>query len=616
MKQEPEREKHNDEMPELRPANLAGKTDDKADWTRPPIRRVDEVAGDSFREALNPQKVPLEQDTPPAAPPVAQEASVRPFLPAEEAEKPTDAKDEAPADWPSDEPPEPKKPWKKGLKAALAIVVVLVVVVAIYAISKLNLIHFVTNGPETNPNVSTQEQGVINLDPEETLPSGATDLDPHLLEELNQQLNVDGSNGLMYDKDIMNILLIGVDSREDDHQSLSDSMILLSIDNKSKTIHLNSFMRDMYVRIPGYGYGKLNASNAIGGPELLMETIRENFLISVDHYALVNFRNMARIIDAIGGVYVDISEAERYEINLMVNEFEWEEGEPYESAPLTRTGYQLLNGAQATSYARIRRIGNSDYERTERQRRVLQAIVTQTRQANLLQINALLDALLPEIMTNYTRAEVLSLATYAPAMLSYKMNNSRIPADGTFEETYIEGMAVLVPNMEENIDYLSELVYGFTYSEAEIDDPRLTQPVTPPIDPPVVAPVTNQPTARPTPRPATPTPRPVTTTAQATPTPVPTTDQPTTTRPASDQPTTPTPVPATPTPVPTTARPTPTPVPATPTPTPEPPTPTPTPEPTHAPTPTPVPATPTPVPATPTPVPPAPTDPPAPSDGD
>ncbi len=484
---------------------------------------------------------------------------------------------------------EPRKRIKrKGLVITLVVVIALVSFVAFYIASKLNLIQYVTNS-SPNQVVSTQEQGVIVLDPDQSLPSGVTDLDPKTLESLNQQLNVDNSNGLMYDKDVINVLLIGVDSREDDHQSLSDSMILLSIDNKNKTIQLNSLMRDMYVRIPGYGYSKLNAANAIGGPDLLLETIRENFLISVDHYALVNFRNMARIIDAVGGIYLDISEAERYEVNLMVNEFQWETGKPYESTPLTKVGYQQLNGAQATSFARIRRIGNNDYERTERQRRVLQAIISKTKNANLFQLNALLDALLPEVMTNYSRSDILSLATFAPAMLNYEVKNSRIPADGTFEETYIEGMAVLVPDLQRNIDYLSELIYGFVYSEVDSGDPRLTLASSEEAQPPYVPPANQTDAWVPTPIPATPTPVPARPTpVPATPTPVPATPTPV--------PATPTPVPATPTPVPAT----PTPVPATPTPVPATPTPVPA-------TPTPIPATPTPVPATPTPVPATPT---------
>ena len=106
---------------------------------------------------------------------------------------------------------------------------------------------------------------------------------------------------------VTNVLLIGNDSRDAGEDGRSDAMILLSISNETKTIHLTSLLRDMYVDIPGHDGNRLNAAYAYGGSKLLMETIEENFDIEVNRYMLVNFQAFANLVDAVGGVELDVT---------------------------------------------------------------------------------------------------------------------------------------------------------------------------------------------------------------------------------------------------------------------------------------------------------------------
>lgn len=418
------------------------------DLARPAIERVG--AGDAASRATSNQAKTVRETS-------AESIVDKHDKPASTEPKPAAFRQIWPEEWlaePATETPAAAAGGKRGRKAMLITLIVVFAMVLVgggYIYSKLNLIRYMRNDDYTQQSLPVDEDGVINIDPEETMPPEATELDPESLSKLNQQLD-NSNNGLLYDENILNILLIGVDSREQDNFSRSDSMILLSIDSKNEKIYMNSLMRDLYVRIPGFGYGKLNAANAIGGPPLLMQTLRENFAVSVEHFALVNLHNMFAIIDAIDGVMVDVSQAELSEVNYHLRFFNWETGvENLEDGYLTEPGYQRLNGKQAATYARIRSVGNADYDRTERQREVLSAIVDQVKKAKFSQLNEVMDVVLPEIMTNFTRRDILTLLASAPAMLDYEITTGRVPIDYSFEETYIGGMAVLAPNLKDNI---------------------------------------------------------------------------------------------------------------------------------------------------------------------
>ena len=159
---------------------------------------------------------------------------------------------------------------------------------------------------------------------------------------------VSTSHSLLSSSSVKNILLIGTDSRGED-RGRSDSMILLSINSKTDKITMCSLMRDMYVQIPGYGSNKLNAAYSYGGPELLMDTIEENLYIEIDDYVTVNFVSFANIVDAVGGVEIEVSDNEADAMNVLLQSPEGVSffGEPSEDDLLDGGGTYNLSGKQA-----------------------------------------------------------------------------------------------------------------------------------------------------------------------------------------------------------------------------------------------------------------------------
>lgn len=258
---------------------------------------------------------------------------------------------------------------------------------------------------------------------------------------------------------VRNILLIGADSRGDD-RGRSDSMILLSINSKTNKITMCSLMRDMYVQIPGYGGNKLNAAYSYGGPELLMDTIEENLYINIDDYVTVNFMSFANIVDSVGGVEIEISDSEADAMNTLLQSPEGISffGEPSEDDLLYGGGTYNLSGKQALCYSRLRYVGNADFERTERQRKVLSAIIKKA--VNPLNIGSVAKEALPSMDTNMGKLNMYLLSLRAPFLIGYDIEQMRIPADDTYWGSDIDGMSVLEVDFNSNIDMIEDKLYG------------------------------------------------------------------------------------------------------------------------------------------------------------
>ncbi len=267
------------------------------------------------------------------------------------------------------------------------------------------------------------------------------------------------SHSLYDSSNVRNILLIGNDSRGDD-LGRSDSMILLSINSSTNKINLVSLMRDMYVNIPEHGQDKLNAAYSYGGPELLMDTIEENFYIEIDDYISINFTSFAGIVDAIGGVEIEINEDEATAINVLLDSNEGISlfGTPDESDYLYGAGKYKLNGKQALCYARLRKVGNADFERTERQRKVLTEMFKNMGASSVFSIIG--DAF-PDVSTNMSGFQMYWLSLRLPFILGfYDMEQLRIPAEDTFWDSVIDGQDVLEIDFDANLDIIERDIYG------------------------------------------------------------------------------------------------------------------------------------------------------------
>ena len=248
--------------------------------------------------------------------------------------------------------------------------------------------------------------------------------------------------------EMINIMLIGQDRRPGEERARSDSMILVTLNKEKGTIQLTSFMRDLYVQIPGYMDNRLNAAYRYGGTDLMNETFKVNFGLEIDGNVMVDFDEFTEIIKIMGGVTLDISSAEaKYMNNASDNHFS--------------SGRNYFNAEDALTFTRMRYAAGGDYGRTDRQRRVLMAIAESFRDADLVTIFNVIDEVLPHIVTNLTDAQILEYATAGLTILGSggQMQTLRIPQDDAHYNASIRGMAVLVPNLEMCREDLREFIY-------------------------------------------------------------------------------------------------------------------------------------------------------------
>lgn len=260
---------------------------------------------------------------------------------------------------------------------------------------------------------------------------------------------------------VINILLIGNDSRENVEGSRSDAMILLTISSKTKTIQMTSLLRDIYVDIPEHEGNRLNAAYAFGGPELLLETINENFNVSVNRYMLVDFEAFANLVDGVGGVDLSLTGPELEYVNAYLVEYNMINGRPEgtDYMDTSAEGQVHLNGPQALAYSRNRYIG-TDFGRTERQRKVLSEVIKKAPGALLKNPAELVDGLLPNLTTNLTKDECFQLSLQAGSFVLWDLEQGSVPLEGTYQPANIRGMSVLEVDLEKNREYLHEIMYG------------------------------------------------------------------------------------------------------------------------------------------------------------
>lgn len=259
---------------------------------------------------------------------------------------------------------------------------------------------------------------------------------------------------------VVNILLIGNDSRQNGEDGRSDAMILLSVSSKTKTIYMTSLLRDMYVDIPGHDGNRLNAAYSFGGAELLMETVEQNLDIPVNRYVQVNFEAFANLVDAVGGVDLELTTGELEYVNGYLQEYNILTNRPQgtDNVDTTKPGLVHLNGPQALAYCRIRYIG-TDFGRTERQRKVLTAIMKKL-PAAMGNFGELMDGLMPNLTTNLTQNECYRLSLMAGKLLTYDIVSDNIPQPDTYRDVTIRKMSVLEVDFEANSRYLKEKIYG------------------------------------------------------------------------------------------------------------------------------------------------------------
>lgn len=315
------------------------------------------------------------------------------------------------------------------LSLVLGLVLIAVGGIGLYANHLLGKINYVDR--ETERYLSTEEanQFLSNEEPEETNPNAVS------MDDSDLDWGESGTS-IKHGDDILNIMLIGQDARPGETRARSDVMILVTVNKTQKTLTMTSFLRDLYVQIPGYSNNRMNASYAWGGMSLLDNTLETNFGVCVDGNFEVNFEEFSSVIDVLGGVDIDLTSSEANVINNTTG------------YGALSAGVQHLNGDQALAYARIRKL-DSDFGRTNRQRKLLTALVEKFRNSDLNTLMDLLNEVLPLLTTDLSKTEILSYAAdVLPLLPQLTLESQRIPADGAYVDANINGMAVLKADMD------------------------------------------------------------------------------------------------------------------------------------------------------------------------
>ena len=338
--------------------------------------------------------------------------------------------------------PDGQKKKRSGCLIALIVALVIVLVLLIAAALGLNYV-FGRLGKFENPTPGE----TVQMLPDET------ETDP--LENVEGLETVDATDVTfetvdVLEGDMINIMLIGQDRRPGEERARSDSMILVTLNKEKNTIQLTSFMRDLYVQIPGYMDTRLNAAYRYGGTDLMNETFKVNFGLEIDGNVMVDFDEFTEIIEILGGVTLDISSAEARYMNGCGT-----------ATKTFKAGTNYFNAAEALDFTRMRYAAGGDYGRTDRQRRVIMAIAESLRDADLMTILNLIDQVLPHIVTNLSDAQIIEYATTGLGILGGggQMETFRIPQDDAHYNANIRGMAVLVPNLEMCREDLKEFIY-------------------------------------------------------------------------------------------------------------------------------------------------------------
>lgn len=356
---------------------------------------------------------------------------------------------------------------------ALGVAVLLAMAAFLYVNGKLDLLRY-NDG-------SVSEMGEIGAEEDQ-------DLDGTGLTHTEADMAVPEGSPFA-DEDVLNILLVGTDERteavndadafthlnqldgtedttEFSDDARADSMILVSMDIKDHIIRLVSIERGTGVPIllDGYEdqYDWITHTFRYGGPKLTMKTVEECFNIEVDHFVRVNFNSFVQIVNAVGGVDIDITEMEAKALN-------WEV--PSNSMLIVNhvdPGLNHFDGYTALQYARLRKIDN-DWKRVERQRTVIEAVLDQVKNASVMELDNLLNTVLPLIQTNFTKTEIAALLVQLPGFLGCDVQQMSLPLQGTYGvRTGMDNRLMYDPDWVVNIKALQDFLYNDKTAEEVI----------------------------------------------------------------------------------------------------------------------------------------------------
>ena len=283
----------------------------------------------------------------------------------------------------------------------------------------------------------------------EKLDKDSLAVNSNLFDDLNKNLdnNITKSE---FDK-VVNIVLFGSDSRDiNNSDGRSDTIMICSINPNTKKINLVSIPRDTYVNVEGYGKTKINHAYAYGKEALSIKTINSNFNMNLTEYVTINFEGLKNVIDRVGGITLNLSSDEVAYVNRS------------SSKKLSGSGNMLLNGEQALAHSRNRTIGN-DFTRANRQRNVIQALITKISSLSMNEILALSDEMLSQVKTNINVTSYVGLLSEVLKEKDIYLKNitsSQVPNEEYAYGQMIDGIYYFVSDMEKSRTDLYNIIYG------------------------------------------------------------------------------------------------------------------------------------------------------------
>ena len=334
---------------------------------------------------------------------------------------------------------------KRGI--LIALVVFLSIVLALLLAVTIFMTRFFNSIEKVDPNQETMSQEQIDaILKEETEPTDP-DYTGEALTSDDVVLSDTPVDVVETGDDVINILLVGQDTENLSQRSRSDSMILCTINKSAGTLTMTSFMRDMYVKIPEFYDQRMNVAYLVGGFDALYDTLEHNFGVRVDNGVAVNFASFQKVIDAVGGVEVELTAAEANHLNMQ--NYTWGLFE----------GVNILTGETALAYSRIRALQGGDFNRTNRQRTVMMAILDKAKDMPVTDLYNLIETLIPMVITDMSNAEIIDAAMeLAPMLQNLEIVSQRVPVDDGYRMTMVDGMSVLLPDLEVNREFLADTI--------------------------------------------------------------------------------------------------------------------------------------------------------------
>ena len=351
-----------------------------------------------------------------------------------------------------------KRKGNKTRKILISLIVILSIILAVMIAGLVyveNLFGAI-NRPADNETLSSSEEAALYASED------GVDIGNASVETMPDQLDIVTDNSqLIGDSDqIINILLLGQDTRNAAQKGLVDTMIVCTINKQTNKLVMTSVLRDMYVQIQsakgGYYFQRINTTYPVGGIDMVYRTLQQNFGVAVDHYVEIDFTGFKDVVDALDGVTVELTEAEaKYMRSMFVPARDFVAGENH------------LTGEEALTYARIRKIDN-DFNRTNRQRIVLNKLFEKVKHMDLSDANKLVRTVLPMITTDMSNSDITKyVVELLPLLSDLEIISQSIPAGSSVEDDYYyyankgtpeEPMHVIIPNLEKNRELLRSTI--------------------------------------------------------------------------------------------------------------------------------------------------------------